>query len=446
MALQAPLDGRRPVAQDHGVRVLARPPAGTSAPPEASPGPATSTRPVAPSPRSRGRAATADAVGTTVTGTPARAGSSPHGVACSVAVGETTTAPRPERADRRAEQRLLQRVPTASSATGRPRAAWRSTNRAASTAAAASAHCPRRTPGPGRRPRRPTAAGRRPRTAPRTSRRRPRRPAGPRRGRPGPARRRYVAADQAPSVLDRLLEPGPLALQHARRVVSVPGLRQPTVVGAQRGQETGQLPVARRPGRGLGQRAPPALAPPQLRPRAGVDGVALRQPGQLVPLHRRQRPQLGAAQRVPVVVECRPAHADTRATRPARRRAGPGRAPRRAMPWPAPARTDGGGSGPPRPTAPSRRPARRRLRPGRRAATRPGASSDLAASSRRASCSASPASAAPLAPVRRLAESTTSSALAVATSRPWRRKLFRAARPAASAAWASPRASSPNAR
>ena len=53
------------------------------------------------------------------------------------------------------------------------------------------------------------------------------------------------------------------------------------------------------------------------------------------------------------------------------------------------------------------------------------------------------ASEAPLAPVRRLAASTTSPARAVATSRPWRRKPSRADRAAPRAACASPRASSP---
>ena len=104
-------------------------------------------------------------------------------------------------------------------------------------------------------------------------------------------------------MLDRLLQPGAFALQHAARLVVVPGLGQPTVVGAQGGQETGQLAVARCARCGLGQRTPPALAPPQLRSRAGVDRAGLRQPGQLVPARRGQCAQLGAAQRGPVVVE-----------------------------------------------------------------------------------------------------------------------------------------------
>ena len=259
------------------------------------------------------------------------------------------------------------------SRTGRPRAACRSTNRAASTAAVASAALP-------------TAYARTRPPVTTTDRSRPSTSNSstnvdvadlvdqPVHVEPGPGRSGAVRdADQTPAVLDGLLQPGPFTLQQARRLVVVPGLGQPTVVGAQGSQEAGQLAVTRRSSRGLGQRTPPALAPPQLRPRAArrPRGVSASRASSS-PCTRRQRAQLGAAERGPMVVE---GVQSTAAGVPHPSQlvcAGPGRAPRRATPWPAPARTDGDGSGRRPPTGPSRRPARHRRPPGRRATTRPG--------------------------------------------------------------------------
>ena len=143
------------------------------------------------------------------------------------------------------------------SRTGRPRAACRSTNRAASTAAVASAALPTSYA-------RDPAAGDddRPQPAVDLEQLHERRvadlvdqPVHVEAARAGPVPLRD--ADQTPPVLDRLLEPGPLALQHGSSLVVVPGLGQPAVVGAQGGQQTGQLPVARRAHRvaGRAQRA-----------------------------------------------------------------------------------------------------------------------------------------------------------------------------------------------
>ena len=258
------------------------------------------------------------------------------------------------------------------SRTGRPRAAWRSTKRAGRRPRPASAALPTwkaRT--------RPPVTTIAPQLTVDLEQLHERRVSDlvdqPRHVEAGPDRPRAVGrADQSPAVLDRLLQPGPLALQHRSSSRRRPGPR--TDAGRWRAARPGDRPAPGRSaaGRGLGQRAPPALAPPQLRPCAGVNGVALRQPGQLVPLHRSQRPQLGAAQRGPVVVECvQPASAGVphpphlAALVPVERLGEPGRGPDQ----PGRVTAVAGGRCPQRP---SRRPARRRLQPGPRATTRSG--------------------------------------------------------------------------
>ena len=265
-----------------------------------------------------------------------------------------------------------------------------------------------------------------------------------RRGPPGPAAARSVAPTSRRRCWIAFSSRARSRSSTRRRLVVVAGLGQPAVVGAQRGQQPGELAVVRRPQRGLGQRrGPPPLAPPQLR-RVAVRATAWRQrqPGQLVPAHRGQRAQLGAPQRGPMVVQCvQPAaagvpHATSVADLvPVERLGQPGRGtdqPRRVS-------TVAGGRGPQlrrvvRPTSAAARPA---------SSHATGASSDRASSSGHGQPCGASASALPSHRDGAGPTSTTSSARSLSPPRrPWRRKLRRADRAATSAASASPRASS----
>ena len=208
---------------------------------------------------------------------------------------------------------------------GRPRAAWRSTNRAASTAAEASAAVPTsyartRPPWTTTDRSRPSTSNSSTNVASPTS--------STRRSTSRAARARAWSPLLAPTSRRRcwmaFSSRARSRSSTARRLVVVPRLGQPPVVGAQRGQQTGQLPVVAAVGQRAGPaRGPPPLAPPQLRSGAG------RRPRGAAPAGPARRP---APRPAPAARCCpawpggrrgRPARAGRRATPRVRRRAGP---------------------------------------------------------------------------------------------------------------------------
>jgi hypothetical protein len=116
--------------------------------------------------------------------------------------------------------------------------------------------------------------------------------------------RRRGAGQAMPASPDRLLEPAAILLHRGSGCVRGPRLVQASVVVPQGSQGLSQLGIVGRTHRRLGQSSgAPTFAPGQQRARPGGRRMAQGEVRQFVAMESGQRPELGAAERHPVIVQ-----------------------------------------------------------------------------------------------------------------------------------------------